>query len=349
MKTPFAFLCIGLLVLGLAACEKDDSKNEKVESPDALLLNEGDFTKNNSALSALNISTGDIDNHWFENANGYGLGKQAQDMIYYNSKVYVTVTESNTLEAIDPTNGRSTQKSLGTLRPRSIAADGGKLYITCYTPACVVRVDATSLAVEDTCLIGDYVPEGIAISHGKAFVAGAYKYTNYYDLDTRVYVINLATFDTLPSISVGINNQKIVNINDDKLIVCWGNGYDVPAGQSEPNGCAIIDASTHAVTPVNHGLSKMDVYNGKVYGYNALNDDIPTWVVINPDGTTEDFPFTPSISYNAYGININPATGDIYLMDADYQANGDVLCYNPDGTLRFKSETAKFPSKLLFL
>lgn len=349
MKQLTHFLCIGLAVLSLAACEKEDNKNEKVENTDALLLNEGDFTKNNATLSALNITTGDIDNHWFEDANGYGLGKQAQDMIYYNTKVYVTVTESNTLEAIDPTSGRSTQKSLGTLHPRSIAADGGKLYITCYTPACVVRVDAASLAVEDTCLIGDYVPEGIAISHGKAFVAGAYKYTDYYDLDTKVHVIDLTTFDTLPSITVGINNQKIVNINDDKLMVCWGNGYDVPAGQSEPNGSAIIDASTHAVTPVNHGLSKMDVYNGKVYGYNALTDGPLTWVVINSDGTTEDFPFTPTISHNAYGINIDPTSGDIYLMDADYQANGDVLCYTPDGTLRFKSETAKFPSKVIFL
>ena len=349
MKQLTHFLCISLTVLTLAACEKEDNKNEKVENTDALLLNEGDFTKNNAALSAINITTGDIDNHWFEDANGYGLGKQAQDMIYYNTKVYVTVTESNTLEAIDPTSGRSTQKSLGTLHPRSIAADGGKLYITCYTPACVVRVDAASLAVEDTCLIGDYVPEGIAISHGKAFVAGAYKYTDYYDLDTKVHVINLTTFDTLPSITVGINNQKIVNINDDKLMVCWGNGYDVPAGQSEPNGSAIIDASTHAVTPVNHGLSKMDVYNGKVYGYNALTDGTLTWVVINSDGTTEDFPFTPTISHNAYGINIDPASGDIYLMDADYQANGDVLCYTADGTLRFKSETAKFPSKVIFL
>lgn len=351
MKRLSRFLFIGLVAIGFTACEKEvnDNNNVTVETQGALVLNEGDFTANNAAISALDITNGDIDNHWFENANNYGLGKQAQDMILYNGKVYVTVTESNTLESIDPATGRSTRKSMGTLKPRSIAADGGKLYITCYTPASVVRVDATSLNIEDTCLLGEYVPEGIAIARGKAFVAGAYKYTNYYALDTKVYVINLVTFDTLSPITVGINNQKVIKINDDKIIVNWGNGYDMPDGQSEPNGCAIIDANTHAVTPVNHGLSKMDVYNGKVYGYNAIYNGPTNWVVINPDGTIEDFPFTPEINNLAYGININPANGDFYILVADDQADGDVLSYSHNGSLRFKSETAKWPTKVIFL
>lgn len=348
MKYLTRILCFGLVALTFVACEKEDNSNGNVETPGALVLNEGDFTKNNAAISALDINNGDIDNHWFENINGL-LGKQAQDMIYYNSKIYVTVTESCTIESIDPLSGRSTRKSMGTLKPRSIAADGGKLYITCYTPASVVRVDATTLDIEDTCLLGDYVPEGIAIAHGKAFVAGAYNYTNYYDLDTKAYVIDLDTFQPLPPITVGINNQRIAKINDDKLIICWGNGYDIPEGQSEPDGCAIIDANTHAVTPVNHGLSKMDVYNGKVYGYDALTNGPLTWVVINADGTVEDFPFTPTVAHLAYGISINPANGDFYILDADYEANGDVLSFSHDGTLRFKAQTAKFPSKIIFL
>lgn len=342
MKQITRIVCIGLAVLSLTACEKtEDNNNGNVEKATALVLNEGDFTANNAAISALDITNGEIDNHWFENANGYGLGKQAQDMILYSSKVYVTVTESNTLEAIDPATGFSTQKSMGTLHPRSIAADGGKLYITCYTPACVVRMDAATLAIEDTCLLDGYKPEGIAIANGKAFVAGAYN--DNYLYDNRLYVVDLATFDTLPSITVGSNLQKVACINDNKLIVSWGNGYD------SPNGCAIVDINTHTVTPVNHGLTKMEVYNGKVYGYDAVYDGPVSWYVINTDGTSENFPFTPTITNNAYGININPANGDIYIMDADYQANGDVLCYTHNGALRFKSQTAKFPSKVIFL
>lgn len=341
MKHFTHILFLGMAVLGMAACEKEDNNNATVETKGALVLNEGDFTANNAAISALDITNGDIDNHWFENANNYGLGKQAQDMILYNGKVYVTVTESNTLEAIDPATGRSTQKSMGTMKPRSIAADGGKLYITCYTPACVVRVDAASLTIEDTCIIGEYKPEGIAIVNGKAYVAGAYN--DSYMYDNRLHVVDLTSFDTLPSIVVGSNLNKVVKINDNKVIVSWGNGYD------SPNGCAIVDVNSNAVTPVNHGLTKMDVYNGKVYGYNAPYDGQPNWVVISADGTIEDFPFTPAITNNAYGININPATGDIYILDADYQATGDVLSYTQNGTLRFKSETAKFPSKVVFL
>lgn len=344
MKQLSRFLFIGLVVLGFTACEKEEdnsNNNVTVEHQGALVLNEGDFTANNAAISALDITNGDIDNHWFENANNYGLGKQAQDMILYNNKVYVTVTESNTLEAIDPTTRRSTQKSMGTLKPRSIAADGGKLYITCYTPPCVVRVDATSLTIEDTCFVGEYKPEGIAITNGKAFVAGAYN--DSYQYDNRLHIIKLSTFDTLPSITVGSNLNKVMKVNDNKLIVSWGNGYD------SPNGCAIVDVNSSAITPVNHGLTKMDVYNGKVYGYDAIYNGPTSWVIINTDGSTEDFPFTPAITNHAYGININPATGDIFIFDANYEANGDVLCYTSNGTLRFKAETAKFPSKVVFL
>ena len=341
MRQITRILVFGLVVLGLASCAKEDNNTGHVMTIGAYVLNEGDFTANNAAISALDITSGDIDNHWFENANGYGLGKQAQDMVLYNSKLYVTVTESNTLEAIDPATGRSTQKSMGTLKPRSIAAEDGKLYITCYTPTCVVRVDATTLAIEDTCMLNGYKPEGIAIANGKAFVAGAYN--DSYQYDNRLYVVDLATFDTLPSITVGSNLNKVMKINDSKLIVSWGNGSD------SPNGCAIVDVNSGAVTPVNHGLTKMDVYNGKVYGYDAIYNGPVSWVIISADGSVADFPFTPAIEGNAYGININPANGDLYILDADYQATGDVLCYRQDGTLRFKSETAKFPTKVVFL
>jgi hypothetical protein len=36
-------------------------------------------------------------------------------------------------------------------------------------------------------------------------------------------------------------------------------------------------------------------------------------------------------------------------MDADYSAGGNVYCYRPDGTLRFKAPAAMNPSKVVFL
>ena len=343
MKHIIRTLLLGLLALGMVACEREEENNGTgVQSAGALVLNEGSYGVNNASISALDIASGDIDNSWFQNANGRGLGNNAQDMVRYQGKVYVTVTERNTLEAIDPATGKSTQKSMGTLKPRSIATQDGKLYISCYTPACVVRVDAASLDIEDTCLLGDFHPEGIAIAQGKAFVASAYN--DSYEYDNRLYVVDLASFAVSSTIEVGVNPNKVERLSDSKLVVTWtGNYGDVPSG------CAIVDAGNLSVSPVGHGLTKGSVYDGKIYGYDAPYGSSTSWVVIDANGNVEDFPFPVTVDNNAYGININPANGDVYIMDADYSAGGNVYCYRADGTLRFKCAAAMNPSKVVFL
>lgn len=351
MKKYFNILFIGLLVVALWSCEKEEAQNDTpVHHPKALVLNEGNMGSNNASLSAIDIDNGVIDNGWFQNANNRKLGDQAQDILVYGSKVYVTVTESNTLEVIDPATGAATQKSMGTLKPRNIAAHDGKLYITCYNPPCVVCIDTATLSIQSTCLLSDYRPEGIAIAQDKAFVAGAYHKNNYNLLDNRVYVINLSTFDTLPSIVAGSNNNRIEKFDNNTILVSHGNGTS-----ASPNGSFIVNTVTMAVTTVDCGFTKMAAYNGKIYGFDAPYGGAPTFTVVNADGTTEDFPFQPALegleqSENPYGIQINPANGDIYITtDGAYRVPGDVHCFRPDGTLRWKLEAGMFPSKVVFL
>ncbi len=338
-------IILGLLGLSLTACEKDKATDTTgtFANAEAIVLNEGNFGSNDASLSALDITHSAIENSWFEKANGRGLGNQAQDIVRYNGKLYVTVTESNTLEAIDPATGAAIQKSMGSLKPRHIATDGGKLYISCYNPPCVVRVDAATLAIEDTCILGAFKPEGIAIAQGKAFVASAYN--DSYQYDNKVYVVPLAEFpDTAKNtVTVGTNNNKVEKINDSKVILSYvGNYGDIPSG------AAIIDAATLAVTPVGHGLTKMTVYNGKVYGYDAPYGGTPSWVVINADGTVEDFPFAVPLA-SPYALAVNPANGDFIITEADYGISGDIHCFRPDGTLRFKLEAGTYPGKVVFL
>lgn len=351
MRRFYSILFIGLLATTLWSCEKEEAQNDTpVQSPKAWVLNEGNMGSNNASLSAIDIDHALIDNGWFQNANNRKLGDQAQDIVAYGSKVYVTVTESNTLEVIDPATGRSTQKSMGTLKPRSIAAYGGHIYITCYNPPCVVRIDTATLSIQQTCLLRDYRPEGIAIAQGKAFVAGAYHKSDYNLFDNRVYIIDLATFDTLPSLVAGSNNNRIEPFDDNALLVSHGNGTP-----TSPSGAFILDVVTMDITPVDCGFTKMSAYNGKIYGFDAPYGGAPTFTVVNSDGTTEAFPFQPALegleqSENPYGIQINPTNGDIYITtDGAYRVPGDVYCFRPDGTLRWKAEAGMFPSKCIFL
>lgn len=351
MKSIYKILFIGLLATTLWACEKEEATNDTpVSHPKVLVLNEGNMGSNNASLSAIDIDAMQIDNGWFQSANGRKLGDQAQDMVVYGSKVYVTVTESNTLEVVDPATGAAIQKSMGSLKPRNIVAHGGNLYITCYNPPCVVCIDTATLSIQSTCLLSDYRPEGIAIAQGKAFVAGAYHKTNYNLLDNRVYVIDLATFDTLPSIVAGSNNNRIEKFDENHLLVSHGNGT-----VTSPSGAFIVNTVTMTTTPVDCGFTKMAAYNGKIYGFDAPYGGAPTFTVVSADGTVEPFPFQPALSEleqneNPYGIQINPANGDIYITtDGAYRVPGDVHCFRPDGTLRWKLEAGMFPSKVVFL
>lgn len=350
MKRLVKILIAFTSIVALAACEKEKdpatSPNDSTLTEDtfALVLNEGNMGSNNASVSRLNPATGSIDNQWFSSANHRGLGNQAQDMIAYGTKVYITVTESNSLEVLNPSTGLSHRVNMGDRKPRSIAAEGGKLYITCYNPCCVVRVDTATLDIEATCTLGQFYPEGIAIAQGKAFVASGYRGSNY---DNKLYVIDLSSFSNPSTVTVGTNLTNVKKINDDKIIVCWiGNYGDIPSGS------AIVDANTLAVTLTGEALQKMDVFNGKVYGYSVEYDaewhETNNWKTINADGSVEPFPFTVNLDANAYGININPANGEFFITSTDYTTNGDIYCFSPNGTRRFKVEAGVIPSKTLF-
>lgn len=359
MKHITRILCIGLLALGVAACEKENNPEptptptptpNPTEKANALVLNEGAWGANNASISGLVTSSGAIDNDWFENANGgRQLGDVAQDMVAYGSKVYATVTFSNSLEVIDPKTGASTRVDMGNRNPRSIAAEGGKIYITCYNPCSVVRVDTASLEIEATCQLGEYHPEGIAIAQGKAFVASSVT-EDYQSYDNKVYVIDLATFENPEPIIVGTNPGAVKLIDDNTVLVCYAGNYnDIPAGS------ALINASTLEVSQTNHELAGATTYNGLIYGYAS------TWVEQNGEWiqTVEYYTLDPStltattLTFlseiaSPYGIDINPANGDIYVTESISGANGDVHCYSQDGTKRYTIEAGVFPKKVVF-
>lgn len=341
---------IALTALLVVACEKEEqSSSQAVERHNMIVLNEGNWGSNNASLSVVDTDSSYIDNGWFQTANGRRLGDQAQDMIVYGSKLYVTVTESNTLEVVDPASGMSTQLRMGSLKPRYIAAHSGKLYISCYNPPCVVCVDTATLTIEDTCLLADYRPEGIAIAQGTAFVAGAYHKGDYNLFDNKIYRIDLSSFDTLPSWVVGLNNNRIEKMNENTLFVNCGNGT-----ASSPNGAYFMDATTGDITPADFAPTKMALYNGTVYGFSAPYGDSPAFALLHADGSSEPFPFEPALTdleqnENPYAIAIDPNNGDIYIAtDGAYRVPGDIFCFKRDGQLRFRVEAGMFPSKMIF-
>lgn len=353
MKQTLQLLALALLALTLGGCEKEKENDHSSDTDTTtgatkvLVLNEGSWGSNNASISLVDPAKAQVSADWFGAKNGRGLGDVAQDMICYGSKVYATVTFSNSLEVLDPTSGQSTRVDMGNRKPRYIAADEGKLYITCYNPCSVVRVDTSSLAIEATCELGTFQPEGIAIAEGKAFVASSNisDASGNYSYDNKLYIVDLATFDNPTTLTVGCNPQKVMPLGDGKLVVNYWGDYG-----SHPAGSAIVDAASLAVTPTGQMLTNMTVHEGKVYGYYAPYGGSTTWTAINADGSVSDFPFSLSLPESPYGINVDPYNGDFYILtDGNYTANGSVYCFTSGGKKRFEVEAGLLPTKALFL
>ena len=368
MKNMFKLLLAALLVFA-AACEKPQPDPEPddtivLEPVDttatenylhALVLNEGP-QGNMASLSYLDLAAGTIENHWFSIHNGRELGDVAQDLIVYGTKAYVTVWGSGCLEAIDTATGIATHVDLGNRGPRYMAADGGKLYVTCYNPAGIIRIDTATLQVEATCLLGAYNPEGIAIAAGKLFAVSSWigEAQSEITYDDKVYVVDMATFANPTPIVVGKNPQNIMAVDDNHLVVnCWGE-WNMDNGSTEGDGSAIIDANTLAVTQTGQLLTKMTVADGKIFGYASTYDaswnmtttflriDLPSMAVST---------ILPGCGINnPYAIAVHPVSGNIYIgTDGNYATNGDLYCFTPDGTRLWKREVGMLPSKVVFL
>ena len=362
MKQNIRLLTLVLALAGFVACEKEPASNpdnpsggDTVAVAHALVLNEGP-EGNNASLSYLAPGTGDVVNHWFATHNGHQLGDVAQDLLVYGSKAYVTVWKSGCLEVIDTATGVSTHVDLGTRGPRYMAADGGKLYITCYNPASVIRIDTATLQVEATCPLGSYNPEGVAIANGKLFAVSSWigAANSSITYDDKVYVVDLATFANATPVIVGPNPQQVIAIDNTHLVVnCWG-VWNMGNGTTEGEGSAIIDATTLAVSQTGQPLTRMTTCNGDIYGYVSTYD--ASWNMttsyLKMDATT--FTTTPILTTcsinNPYCIAVHPATGDIYVgTDGNYSTNGDLYSFTPDGTQRWKREVGMLPSKVVFL
>lgn len=353
-------------VTAFAACEKEPQPEGTTEAIEvqqapkshAIILNEGD-RNGFASLSMLNLTTGTLTNDWFNAANNRRLGVLGGDVVVYGSKAYATVSMSGTLEVIDTATGVSQQYSLGNSYPNRMAAYEGKLYITCHNPRSVIRIDtAAPGTTEAVCTLGDYNPEGIAALNGRLFVASTYidNGSGNITYDNKIYVIDINGFSVDTTLTVPRNPQSVLPVDDNRLVVnCWGT-WDMNSGSTVDEGTAVIDAQTLAVSTSTQLITRMAARNGIVYGYASTYDQewhqSITFLTFNPATmATTSLPvrLDDNDTYNPYAIAVHPDNGDIYVMtDGGYSAHGDIYCFAPDGTRRWRNGVGQLPSKMVF-
>ena len=358
MKRNFLLLaaCALLLTVG---CEKEpESGNGSNDGTYAYVLNEGSWGGNNAEISRLNIKDGTIEADWFSAANGRGLGDLAQDLVHYGNKLYATVHTSNKVEVIDPATGKSLKQiDMGNRGPRYIACHGGKIYVTCYDKT-VVRIDTATYAIEASCPLSGMQPEQLCSKSDWLYICNSWQYDENGNTiyDSTLSVVDLGSFTEIMKLPILIdpatqthayNPSKIKrNSLGDMVIDCPGDYYDQVNKPALTVSLHIGSSWTFTPYPVN--LTNFEFYGNDLYGYATTYD--ANW---NPSAVfycnqTPILTSYSSILSNAYGININPDNGDIYICNSPYGVNGDVYCFSKEGVERWHVEAGIFASKVVF-
>lgn len=357
MNVTTKFITGAALICGLffwTGCSEDEKNPVSPSvSTGAYVLNEGLMGLNNTTLTYYDFETETPFTDFFAEHNDRGMGDTGNDLKAYGSKLYAVINVSSQLEVIDSRTGTSVKKIAMVdeedvpRQPRYIAFHNGYAYV-CSFDGTVGRFDTTTLTFDKFIKVGRQ-PDGICVANDKIYVSnsGGLDYPNY---DNTVSIINTTTFLETKKIIVGINPYTIqADAEGDVYVISRGNYDDVPYSFQR------IDADTEEVTTF-EGVQALNftVHGNRAYLYDYnYATAAASFVVINLSTETvitEDFITDETEIETPYGIDVDPATGDVYITDAlNFTVTGDVYCFSKEGKLRFKFEAGLNPNNVVFV
>ncbi len=320
----------GLFALLLSSCH-DEKKGDPILSPNAsvFILNEGSMSGNNASITlydpAGETTVADI----YRAQNGRQLGELAQNILAYDSELFVTVSGSRLICRLGndgKEKGRLSMAPHGD--PRYLAAKDGKLYVTVYgTPGRVFRLNAATLTIEDSVVVGNN-PENIVLSGSKLYVSNA-----AYGAGETISVIDVASFTVTQTVPVRKNPNDLLAHGPAVYVISWGENWDAFDLQQ-------IDTSSLAVRVITKA-NKMAAYRNKLYMAYSTTDwgsGETTTTFSTYDPATDQIGSGNFITGDAlsnktvYMLNIHPVSGQTYISTTDYETNGSVYVFQ-DGQL----------------
>ncbi len=319
----------------------------------AYVVNEGSFNNNNGSISYIDLDSSYIINNIFSSVNRRELGDIVQSFCVAGDKGLIVVNHSAKVEVVD----MKTFVSLGTITgcdyPRyALGAGNNEVFLTNGSFAGKVYVlDLSSLSITDSITVG-YGPETMVLTSDNLYVANSGGWSH----DSTVSVIDLITRKVVKNIITGDNPVDMdKDANGDIWVLCKGNVvYDqnwVPLSET--------DSKLEKISTNSQEVAKSFIIGQKGDYFNpirlAIGDHGRTLYFVEHDGIynmsidAQDVPATPLIPGKFYGLDIDPATGILYALDAKgFSSSGLLMRYTPDGSLMDSVQTGIAPNGVYF-
>lgn len=351
MKNKSLHIIFLSLLLACCSCEEWCSKRPQVpedlpQTQDRFyVLCEGLIHLNNGTLAYWDKNQW-ISKDYFAQQNQRGLGDTPNDIKIYGNKLYLVVNVSSQIEVLDVQSGISlkqiplfledeSSKEKRARQPRHIAFHEDKAYITCFDGS-VARLDTASLSIDANVRVGRH-PEGIAVANGKLYVANSGG-LDYPDYDNTISVIDIASFSEIKKIQVADNPYKVYADSQGDIYVNSRGDYgenDYCLQKIDSQNDELVYTFPHL--PVLNFILVEDFAYLYDFDFNSKTSAIFVMDMIDDSIVRKKF-ITDGTELNTpYGISVNPFNGDVFLCDAyNYLSQGDVLCFSPDGTLKYR-------------
>ena len=328
-------LSFAVLVMGMSlmtACSDDDDEPQK----QAVDVSNGMFivgSGNKKAgidgnVSYIDYAQGTSIANIFQQANGKSVGKTANFITTYGSKLYIVVDAEATIwvcnkQTLKIEKQISTTQLLGEtdgLSPRCAVGYEGKLYFACYgastqgQPGIVAAIDTINFAKQQTYAVGSY-PNGVALLGDNLFVTNS-DYGN--NVKPSVSKIDLKSGNVTEIKDAAITNpMEILTAGDAVYFLDYGT-YDANWNQS---GAGVRKVTLDGkVTKVVDGTA-MCSDGKKIYTVNAPYGGSGTNYYIYDLATGTSKTWEPADVFSPAVIAADPITGNIFIVS--YQKNPD--------------------------
>ena len=347
---------IYILLLAVTACSDEplfldnSNNNAALQDQGIYVLCEGLFNQNNSTLAYFDKNSTEKDIYY--SVNRRKLGDTANDILYYDNKIYIAVSVSDYVEVIDAGNCKSIKmipfgSENHSAQPRSIAAYQDKIYVCCYDGT-VCRIDTATLSIEKSIKVGRN-PDDIAIANQKIYVSNSGG-LDFENPDNTISVIDINSFTEIKKIEVHPNPGCMATDSDNRLFVVSRGIYNQQTNSYDTR-LHIIDTETDAVSnTLNVDVTNIASDGSNIYLYGESKNKVTVMESATCQIYNNSFIMDGTQIERIYGIDINPRNGDVYICDAiDYVTPGSIFCFDKFGYLKFSfSNVGINPNEVVF-
>jgi YVTN family beta-propeller protein len=330
------------LFFSILSCKKDETHSTVTPSvtTGVYTLNQGLYGANNTMLTYYDFASATPTTDYFRNVNGFGLGDTGSDFIIYGGKVYIVMNVSGYVAVADATSAKFKDtidfKNAGVNRgPENIVGSGTNVFVS-STDGTVAVIDTTTLTIQKFITVGSN-PAQMAVAGNNLYVSNTGGFSTSYD--STVSIIDLTSLSETAKITVGINPGSITSDNSGNIYVaCTGDYANIIPKLVKVNLSTnkVILSADSAVGTIRYYNNSLITTGGYLGTANVGILSPIDFSAIRPSFVTDGTGIA-----NPYGLDVDSATGDVYVGDAvDYISSGVVYCFDKTGKKKFNFSTS---------